>query len=118
MKIRIKRISDAPSQDDGYRVLVDRLWLRGARKDDARLGEWAKELSPSDALRTWFGHDPEKWPEFHRRFTKELADKKDDVAAIFNRSPKKTVTLLFAATDSERNNAVVLREFLVAYLSK
>jgi len=112
MKIRVKRIYDAPSRADGYRVLVDRLWPRGIRKADAALDEWAKGLAPSDGLRKWFGHDPDRWDEFTRRYTEELEGRRDDVAAMVARSPKETITFLYAAKDAERNNAVVLKRFI------
>lgn len=97
---------------DGYRVLVDRLWPRGISKDDADLDEWCKDLAPSDKLRKWFGHDPEKWTEFVQRYTRELDAKKDLVIEILDRSPRKTITLLYAAKDSEHNNAAVLKTFI------
>ncbi|HET6429885.1 MAG TPA: DUF488 domain-containing protein [Phycisphaerae bacterium] len=112
MRIRIKRVYEDPSRADGYRVLVDRLWPRGLRKEDARLNEWAKDLAPSDELRKWFGHEAGKWDEFRRRYRRELAGKGDDVAALVHRCPKRTITLLFAARDTDRNNAVVLKEVL------
>jgi uncharacterized protein YeaO (DUF488 family) len=114
MRIRIKRVYDPPAAADGYRVLVDRLWPRGVSKADAALGEWAKELAPGDGLRKWFGHDPEKWPEFRRRYLEELAAVKQEVAALIERSPRKTITLLFGAKDTAHNNAVVLKEFIEA----
>lgn len=76
MKIRIKRVYNAPSRMDGYRVLVDRLWPRGISKANAVLDEWRKDLAPSDELRKWFGHESEKWEEFKRRYRKELSAKK------------------------------------------
>jgi uncharacterized protein YeaO (DUF488 family) len=112
MKIRVNRIYDAPSRADGYRVLVDRLWPRGIRKADAALDEWAKGMAPSDGLRKWFGHDPNRWDAFVRRYMEELESHKDDVAAMVARSPKETITLLYAAKDTERNNAVVLKRFI------
>ena len=112
MTIRPKRLYDAPSRADGCRVLADRLWPRGLRKDDARLDAWAKDLAPSDELRKWFGHDPDKWPEFRKRYAAELAELKDQVAEMVAGCPKKTITLVFAAKDAEHNNAVVLKEFI------
>ena len=112
--IRVKRIYDRPSRDDGVRVLVDRLWPRGVSKAAARVDAWLKELAPSTALRTWFGHDPARWPEFRRRYHRELAatgatDARHELLALADHPP---LTLLFAAKDPEHNNAVALREFL------
>ena len=101
MTIQIKRIYDDPSPSDGYRVLVDRLWPRGKRKADARIDEWVKELAPSDELRKWFGHDPDKWEAFRRRYLKELSDMKEEVMSVVQRSGRKTLTLLFAAQDTD-----------------
>ena len=114
MRVQTKRIYDAPSRTDGWRVLVDRLWPRGIRKDDAKLDDWAKPVAPSDELRKWFGHDPDKWKEFRRRYRRELDDNADEVAAMLDRCRKKTITLLFAAKDREHNNAVVLKERIEA----
>jgi len=112
MRIRIKRVYDAPSRMDGYRVLVDRLWPRGVRKADARLDEWAKDLGPSDELRQWFKHDADRWRGFRRRYARELGANEDKLRALIERSPKRTITLLFAAKDTDRNNAVVLKDYI------
>jgi uncharacterized protein YeaO (DUF488 family)/alkylated DNA nucleotide flippase Atl1 len=107
--IRIKRVYDPPSRADGVRVLVDRLWPRGISKAAARVDAWMKDLAPSAALRTWFGHDPARWPEFRRRYRRELAatDARHELLAMADHQP---LTLLFAAKDPDHNNAVVLRE--------
>ena len=110
--IRIKRIYDPPSPDDGRRVLVDRLWPRGLARDEAKLDEWLKEIAPSDDLRKWFGHDPARWEEFRGRYREELASHGELLDRLRAEARKETVTLLFAAKDEERNNAVVLREIL------
>ena len=102
---------------DGYRVLVDRLWPRGISKDDADLDESCKNLAPSDKLRKWFGHDAERWPEFAERYTSELDAKQDEVAEMVDRSPKKTITLLYAAKDAEHNNAAVLKTYIETNIS-
>jgi O-6-methylguanine DNA methyltransferase len=109
--IRVKRVYDRPSPDDGVRVLVDRLWPRGVSKAAARVDAWMKELAPSAALRTWFGHDPDRWPEFRRRYHRELTatDARHELLALADHQP---LTLLFAAKDPVHNNAVALREFL------
>ena len=107
-----KRIYDPPGADDGRRLLVDRLWPRGVSREAARLDDWLKELAPSDGLRRWFGHNPALWEEFRARYREELkthGELLDDLRAEAKRG---TVTLLFAARDTEHNNAVVLKEML------
>ncbi|HEY8490603.1 MAG TPA: DUF488 family protein [Dehalococcoidia bacterium] len=112
--IRVKRAYDPPAAEDGRRVLVDRLWPRGLSKEAARLDAWLRDAAPSDGLRRWFGHRPERWEEFRRRYREELAGPEAQAAlrelAAWARDGD--VTLLFAAKDPERNNAVVLREVL------
>lgn len=110
--IQLKRAYDRPSQSDGYRILVDRLWPRGIKKEDLRLDAWAKTLAPSTELRKWFAHDPDKWTEFRKRYRAELsasgaADAVRDLLASAKKA--KTVTLLYGAKDREHNEAVVLR---------
>lgn len=110
--IALKRVYDAPDPGDGLRILVDRLWPRGVKKDEAHLDRWEKDLAPSDELRRWFAHDPAKWCEFRRRFREELAPKGDLLHELARQAEKGRVTLLYAAKDEEHNNAVVLKEFL------
>ena len=110
--IMIKRIYDPPSQGDGKRILVDRLWPRGIKKVEARIDEWLKDIAPSDNLRKWFAHDPAKWPAFREKFRKELADRKDILERIRKEASRGTVTLLFSAKDTEHNNAVALKEMI------
>lgn len=111
--IRIKRIYEAPSQSDGRRVLVDRLWPRGVSKEEARLDEWLKEVAPSSELRRWFDHDPEKFEEFRKRYETELAEKEEAVELLESAAEEDgTLTLLYAAKDGTHNHAVVLRDFL------
>lgn len=112
--LEIKRAYDEPAAGDGQRILVDRLWPRGLSKDKAHIDHWAKEVAPSDALRRWFGHDPEKWGEFQRRYREELRANGEAVAALRERIGGKAATLLYAAHDTEHNNAVALRDFLSA----
>jgi uncharacterized protein YeaO (DUF488 family) len=112
MRIRIKRAYEEPSRSDGLRVLVDRLWPRGLKKEDAAIDQWRKELAPSDGLRRWFGHDPERWQEFRRRYLAELEDHEDELVELAGEARNARVTLVFGARDAERNNAVVLRERL------
>lgn len=110
--VRLKRIYDEPSPEDGRRVLVERLWPRGVRKADAALDEWLREIAPSTELRRWYGHDPDKWPEFRRRYREELAAREDLLARLQACRSEGPLTLLFAARDTERNSAVVLKELL------
>lgn len=112
MDLGIKRVYDAADPADGYRVLVDRLWPRGVSKEHAAVDEWVKELGPSTELRTWFGHDPEKYPEFRQRYRAELAAAGDLWQPIVQRARKGRVTLVYSAHDTEHNQAVVLSEFL------
>ena len=110
-RVRTKRIYEPAESADGARVLVDRLWPRGVSKEDASLDEWARELAPSDELRTWFDHDPAKWDAFVRRYHEELAGERDLVASsVLDREG--TVTLLYAASVTEHNNAVALRAYV------
>ena len=110
--IRIKRIYDPPSSEDGTRILVDRLWPRGVTKEAASLDEWLKEIAPSDELRHWFGHDPARWTEFRERYRTELKLHGDLLDRLRTQGGKGTITLLFAAADTEHNNAAVLKEIL------
>ena len=110
--IRLKRIYDPYSRGDGKRVLVDRLWPRGIKKENAHIDEWLKDIAPSDALRKWFSHDPSKWKDFKKMYKDELKDKKELLKELLDDSKKGTVTLLFGAKDIEHNNAVVIKEAL------
>jgi uncharacterized protein YeaO (DUF488 family) len=112
MAIRIKRIYDAVSPHDGHRVLVDRVWPRGVSRDQAQLDGWARELAPSTELRRWFGHDPERFEEFRRRYRAELAREQERLEDLRCRVRDGTVTILYSARDAEHNNAVVLAELL------
>jgi uncharacterized protein YeaO (DUF488 family) len=111
--IRVKRVYEEPAKEDGYRILVDRLWPRGLTKERARVDLWMKEIAPSDALRKWYGHEPEKWPEFEKRYRAELAKKKELLAEV-ERLEKEhgKVTLLFGRKDEKQNQAVVLASIL------
>ncbi|NLD74738.1 MAG: DUF488 domain-containing protein [Chloroflexi bacterium] len=112
MPLRAKRVYKDPAEDDGYRVLVDRLWPRGLRKEAARLDEWAKDLAPSDDLRRWFGHDPARWEEFVARYHAELDEHEGAVSALAERAGRGPVTLLYAAKDEAHNNAVALQRYI------
>ncbi len=110
--LKVKRVYEPASGDDGYRILVDRVWPRGFTKEKAHVDEWRKDLGPSDALRKWFAHDPKKWDEFRKRYRAELekTGKWADLMQIARRAAKEDVTLVFGAKDTERNQAVALRE--------
>ncbi len=110
--IKIKRVYDPPSRDDGKRILIDRLWPRGLRKEAAHIDEWVKDLAPSTGLRKWFNHDPEKWGEFRRRFFAELDAEPESVSGIIAAARKGTVTLLFGSKEERYNNAAALKEYL------
>ena len=107
--IRTKRVYEEPAHEDGFRLLVDRLWPRGLTKERARVDLWMKEIAPSDALRKWFGHDPEKWEQFVKRYANELAKKKDLLDEV-KRLEKEhgTVTLLYGRNDKKQNQAVLI----------
>ena len=109
-RIQLKRVYDAVEASDGYRVLVDRLWPRGLSREAAQLDDWLKEIAPSTELRTWFRHEPSRWSTFKQRYFTELDAQHDALAPL--RDHDGTVTLLFAAKDTERNNAVALLEYL------
>jgi uncharacterized protein YeaO (DUF488 family) len=110
---KLKRIYEASEPADGYRVLVDRIWPRGVSREKARIDLWMKEIAPSDALRKWFGHDPERWQEFQRRYREEL-QKATGLTKQLKQLEEKygTLTLVFSARDQRYNQAVALRTFL------
>jgi uncharacterized protein YeaO (DUF488 family) len=110
--IRLKRAYEPASVEDGYRVLVDRLWPRGVSKKQAKLDEWEKELSPSSELREWFGHEPGRFAEFRRRYIDELRANAPRLRELRRRATTGTLTLVYSAHDSEHNDAVVLAEVL------
>lgn len=112
--LKIKRAYDPPSPEDGKRILIDRLWPRGLKKEEARLDEWLKDLAPSTELRKWFGHDPAKWGEFKKRYRKELTGKTELIKRIKSEARKDTVTLVFSAKDAEHSNAAFLKEMFKA----
>jgi uncharacterized protein YeaO (DUF488 family) len=114
MDIRIKRVYEAPSPDDGTRVLVDRLWPRGLAKDKAGVDLWLKEAAPSTELRKWFNHEPEKWAEFRQRYRQELALQPAALERLGELIGNGPVTLLFGAKEERFNDAVALREFMLA----
>lgn len=110
--IVLKRIYESPSRSDGYRVLVDRLWPRGMRKEDAHLDLWLKEIAPSHDLRKRYGHDTANWQEFKKRYFEELKEHEEDVVRLIDKAGGGRLTLLYAAKDEEHNNAVALKEYI------
>lgn len=111
--IKTKRVYEKTAKEDGWRVLVDRLWPRGMKKEAAHIDLWMKEVAPSDALRKWFGHEPEKWPEFQKRYRAELAKKQELVAQLKKMAHEHTtLTLVYGAKDEQHNQAVALAELL------
>ena len=118
MDVRLKRAYEPASAEDGYRVLVDRLWPRGVSKRQVKLDEWEKELSPSSELREWFGHEPSRFPEFRRRYLDELRANGPRLRELRRRARTGTLTLVYSAHDSEHNDAVVLAEVLLRGLPR
>ncbi len=110
--LKVKRVYEPAMPEDGYRILVDRVWPRGFTNQKAHVDEWRKDLGPSDALRKWFGHDPKRWEEFCERYRAELREsgRWEDLMRIAERARKEDVTLVFGAKDVERNQAVALRD--------
>jgi uncharacterized protein YeaO (DUF488 family) len=111
--LRLKRAYEPAVPEDGVRILVDRLWPRGLRKADAAIDDWMKEIAPSTELRQWFGHDPERWPEFQRRYRAELQQHTQELDCIRALAKTQTVTLVYSAHDEEHNDAVALKEVLL-----
>ncbi|HOD82677.1 MAG: hypothetical protein BWX88_02744 [Planctomycetes bacterium ADurb.Bin126] len=111
-KVQIKRVYDKPSPRDGTRVLVDRVWPRGMKKDKAHIDLWLKDAAPSADLRKWFGHHVARWKDFRRRYAAELDKHPNAMDELRRLADKHTLTLIFSARDEEHNNAVVLREYL------
>ena len=118
MDVRLRRAYEPASADDGYRVLVDRLWPRGVSKEQAKLDEWDQELAPSSQLRKWFGHEPDRFPEFRRRYIDELRANGPRLRQLRRRANSGTLTLVYSAHDREHNDAVVLAEVLRRGLPK
>jgi uncharacterized protein YeaO (DUF488 family) len=118
MPIHIKRAYEPASPDDGYRVLIDRLWPRGVARQAAEIDEWVKELAPSTELRQWFGHDPGRFEEFRRRYVEELRGQRPRLTALRRRARAGRVTLVYSAHDTEHNDAVVLAAVLRRGLPK
>lgn len=110
--LKIKRVYEPVEPDDGVRFLVERLWPRGVKKEDAHIQQWLKDVAPSDELRRWFEHDPAKWDEFKKRYDQELSHNRDALAPIIEAERKGNVTLIYSARDTEHNNALALKEYL------
>ncbi|HEX5472269.1 MAG TPA: DUF488 domain-containing protein [Lacipirellulaceae bacterium] len=110
--VKLKRVYEKPSRNDGLRVLVDRLWPRGLSKERAAVDLWLKEIAPSTELRKWFAHDPDKWPEFQRRYRSELRTNKSALRSLREKAAKRSITLLYAARDELHNEAIVLKKLL------
>jgi uncharacterized protein YeaO (DUF488 family) len=112
-KIHLKRAYDQVSPDDGYRILVERLWPRGLTKEKADVDLWLKEIAPSPELRKWFGHDPQKWQEFSRRYRAELEENTEAVSQLRQILKKEdNVTFVYAARDTQHNSALLLKDYL------
>jgi uncharacterized protein YeaO (DUF488 family) len=116
--IRIKRAYDPPAKEDGARFLVDRLWPRGVKKDALPMAAWCKEVAPSNELRQWFSHDPDKWNEFQRRYRAELTAHGPAWQPLLDAAREGDVTLLYSAHDAEHNNALVLKAYLEERLTR
>lgn len=110
--IQIKRAYDPPAKADGVRILVERLWPRGIKKEALKLDTWLKDAAPSTELRKWFSHDPARWAEFQRRYRAELRQHPDAWQPILDAAKEDTVTLLFSSHDAEHNNVVALKTYL------
>jgi uncharacterized protein YeaO (DUF488 family) len=110
--IKLKRVYEDSSKEDGFRILVERLWPRGLTKERAAIDLWLKDVAPSPELRLWFSHDPSKWEEFCKRYRAELEGKQDLIKLLREKSKEGTVTFVYAARDEEHNGAIVLKEFL------
>lgn len=116
--IELKRAYEAANRQDGKRLLVERLWPRSVKKQSLRLDGWLKDVAPSAGLRRWFGHDPEKWQEFQRRYVRELNSNREAWEPILGAARRGRVTLVYSSHDTEHNNAVVLRRYLDTKLAR
>ncbi len=109
--IKTKRVYDKYENSDGKRILVDRLWPRGIKKEEARIDEWLKDIAPSNSLRKWYSHDPEKWNEFKKKYYSELRDKKELLQSLIKKG-EKNITLVYSSKELKYNNATALKEYL------
>jgi uncharacterized protein YeaO (DUF488 family) len=116
VSIAVKRVYEPAAKSDGYRVLVDRVWPRGLKKEDAALDIWARDLAPSTALRRWFGHDPARWEGFRHRYASELDARKRLWQSLLTQAERHRLTLLFGAKDEDHNQAVALKMYLDTWI--
>ncbi len=112
MTIYTKRIYETPTDDDGYRILVDQLWPRGMKKEAARIERWLKDIAPSTELRKWYQHDPKKWTEFRRRYFEELDQHPEIVIELIKLAKERKITFLYSSTETRLNNASALKEYI------
>ncbi len=110
--IKLKRAYEEPAKEDGFRILVERLWPRGLTKERARIDLWLKDIAPSPELRTWYSHDVAKWEQFRDRYFAELKLKKDLISQLKQKEKQGTVTFIFAARDEQHNSALALKSFI------
>lgn len=117
--IKVKRVYDLIEDDDGQRILVDRLWPRGVKKKEVKIDVWMKELAPGHRLREWFGHNPERWVEFKEQYRQELTEKGKEEAlkTLIEKAKGENITLLYAAKDREHNNALALKEVIESWVA-
>ena len=116
--VKLKRAYELSAADDGTRILIDRLWPRGVTKVDAAIDEWVKDIAPSTALRKWFGHDPARWQEFRGRYAVEVHEHPEQLSRLRDLARQGPITLVYSAHDDVRNDAVVLRDFLLGRRTK
>ncbi len=112
MPIFLKRAYEKPSSEDGKRILVERLWPRGLKKEDVRIDEWLKDIAPSTELRKWYGHDPSRWTRFKERYWKELEGKDEILLRLLKESEERRVTFVFGSKEEKLNNAAALKEYI------
>jgi uncharacterized protein YeaO (DUF488 family) len=112
MTIFLKRVYEKPAVEDGKRILVERLWPRGLKKEDAKVDEWLKDIAPSSGLRKWYSHDPSKWNEFKKRYWSEIDNNKDVIGKLREEAAIHKVTFLFGSKEEKLNSAVVLKEYI------
>ncbi len=108
----MKRAYEKPSHEDGKRILVERLWPRGLKKEDAKIDEWVKELAPSTELRKWYSHDPAKWTQFKQKYWNELGNKKESLLKLAKEASKGNITFVFGSKEEKLNNAAALKEYI------
>ncbi|MCL5282465.1 MAG: DUF488 family protein [Planctomycetes bacterium] len=112
MAIQLKRAYEKPQKSDGFRVLIDRIWPRGVRKEDLKLDQWLRTLAPSTELRQWFGHDPAKWDQFRRRYWQELDTHPEEIELLRQKMRAGPLTIVFGSREERFNNAAALKEYL------